>query len=427
MALEGTLKDFSLADIFQLIGLQRKTGVLTLRGKDDTVTVTFLDGKVVSADSLNRRLENRLGHVLIKTGTLTQEQLNRALEIQRETLQRLGFILTHYGIISTDSLRAALQLQILQIIYRLFRWKDGEYHFSQETTIEYDRENVVPITAESVLMEGARMIDEWPMIEKKIRSYDMVFRKRPLDGRAAVQSPQAADADADDSATRRAKSTEDNIRISRDEQLVYDLVDGERTVGDIVESSRLSEFDTNRALYDLVTRELIEEVRETQPVITIDESILEPPPADEVPAVPLPLVAVLALLAILSLATSWKNPLNVTSPLGRSTTAVEEVRKAVSFQRIRTIGEAIEGFRSVNGDLPANLDDLAPNFIAPDALSDPWGSPYKYLQPPGKYLVIGFTPDGRADTDLFYSRTIESAGIRLDGSDTPTGGIVLVD
>ncbi len=29
MALEGTLKDFSLADIFQLIGLQRKTGVLT--------------------------------------------------------------------------------------------------------------------------------------------------------------------------------------------------------------------------------------------------------------------------------------------------------------------------------------------------------------------------------------------------------------
>src|ERR1700755_3519546 len=126
MALEGTLKDFSLADIFQLIGLQRKTGVLTLRGKDDTVTVTFLDGKVVGADSLNRRLENRLGTVLIKTGTLTQDQLSRTLEIQRETLPPLGFILTHYGIISAESLRAAIQLQILQILYRLFRWKDGD-------------------------------------------------------------------------------------------------------------------------------------------------------------------------------------------------------------------------------------------------------------------------------------------------------------
>src|SRR4029079_13473295 len=151
MALEGTLKDFSLADIFQLIGLQRKTGVLTLRGKDDTVTVTFLDGKVVGADSLNRRLENRLGAVLMRTGTINQEQLNRALEIQKETLQRLGFILTHYGIISKEKLKEALQLQILQIVYRMFRWKDGDYHFPQETTIKYDRDNVAPITAESIL------------------------------------------------------------------------------------------------------------------------------------------------------------------------------------------------------------------------------------------------------------------------------------
>jgi hypothetical protein len=107
MALEGTLRDFSLADIFQLIGLQRKTGVLTLRSKDDTVTVTFLDGKVDGADSLSHRLENRLGHVLIRSNLLTQDQLNRALEIQKETLQRLGFILTHYGIISIDALKQA--------------------------------------------------------------------------------------------------------------------------------------------------------------------------------------------------------------------------------------------------------------------------------------------------------------------------------
>src|SRR5919112_2556167 len=193
MALEGTLKDFSLADIFQLIGLHRKTGVLTLRGSDDTVTVTFLDGKVVGADPLNRRLENRLGTVLIKTGFLTQDQLNRALEIQKETLQRLGFILTHYGIISQESLREAIQLQIMQIVYRLFRWKDGDYHFSQETTIEYDRDNVVPITAESILMEGARMIDEWPIIEKRICSYDMVFRKKHIAQEIVVVGAEDAD------------------------------------------------------------------------------------------------------------------------------------------------------------------------------------------------------------------------------------------
>src|SRR5436190_525509 len=234
MALEGTLRDFSLADIFQLIGLQRKTGVLTLRSKDDTVTVTFLDGKVVGADSLSHRLENRLGHVLIKSGLLTQDRLARALEIQKETLQRLGFILTHYGIISADSLKHAVQLQLLQIVYRLFRWKDGDYHFSQETTIEYDRENVVPITAESILMEGARMIDEWPIIEKRIRSYDMVFRKKLTDQEIVVVGAEEADeVDFDEPApTRRRKVISgEKIRISQEEKAIYDLVDGTVTVG----------------------------------------------------------------------------------------------------------------------------------------------------------------------------------------------------
>src|ERR1044071_4066664 len=265
MALEGTLRDFSLADIFQLIGLQRKTGVLTLRSKDDTVTVTFLDGKVVGADSLSHRLENRLGSVLMKSGLLTQDQLNHALAIQKETLQRLGFVLTHYGIISADALKQAIQLQILQIVYRLFRWKDGDYHFSQETTIEYDRDTVVPITAESILMEGARMIDEWPIIEKRIRSYDMVFRKKLTDQEIVVVGAEDADEiDFDGGGAAKKKKAiggGDQIRISEEEKSIYDLVDGTMTVGDIVEASRLSEFDTNKALYELLTRDLIEEVR----------------------------------------------------------------------------------------------------------------------------------------------------------------------
>src|SRR5438874_2327249 len=325
MALEGTLRDFSLADIFQLIGLQRKTGVLTLRTKDDTVTVTFLDGKVVGADSLSHRLENRLGSVLIKSGLLTQEQLNRALEIQKETLQRLGFILTHYGIISAESLKQALQLQILQIVYRLFRWKDGDYHFSQETTIEYDRDNVVPITAESILMEGARMIDEWPIIEKRIRSYEMVFRKKLTDQEIVVVGADEADeVDFDETPMSRRKKPvgSDRIRISPEEKSVLDLVDGTMKVGDIVEVSRLSEFDTNKALYELLTRDLIEEVRgKGAAAVPVAKTPVDETEVAETP-VPLPLVIVLTLLAIASIVTSVRNPLNSLSPFKRPMSAI---------------------------------------------------------------------------------------------------------
>ncbi len=428
MALEGTLRDFSLADIFQLIGLQRKTGVLTLRGKDDTVTVTFLDGKVVGADSLIRRLENRLGTVLMKTGLLSQDQLNRALDIQRETLQRLGFILTHYGIISQESLRDAIQLQMMQIVYRLFRWKDGDYHFSQETTIEYDRDNVVPITAESILMEGARMIDEWPIIEKRVRSYDMVFRKKLTDQEIVVVGAGEADEiDFDGETTRRGRraSLSDKIRISQEEKSIYDLVDGTMTVSDIVEVSRLSEFDTNKALYELLTRDLIEEVRGASAAAVVAQAT----PVDETEVaetpVPLPLVVILVVVAIVSLVTSIRNPLNTLTPVSGGISPVRNARKAISMQRIEMIGLAVDKFNDTHGQLPFELKELTPEYVDESLLRDPWGNTYKYIPRAESYLVIGYTPEGRPDTDLFLSRASEVATPAT--SRPQTGGIRLIE
>ncbi|HUO85380.1 MAG TPA: DUF4388 domain-containing protein [Thermoanaerobaculia bacterium] len=434
MALEGTLKDFSLADIFQLIGLQRKTGVLTLRGKDDTVTVTFLEGKVVAADTLNKRIENRLGHVLVKTGRLSHEQLNRALEIQRETLQRLGFILTHYEMISRESLQEALQLQILQVIYRLFRWKDGDYQFSQETTIEYDRDNVAPITAESILMEGARMIDEWPIIEKRIRSYDMLLRRKEIDQEiVVVDEDEADDVDFDLGggvpAARGKAAVADQIRISRDEKMVYDLVDGRNTVREIVERSRTSEFDTCKSLYELMTRDLIEEVRARTAAPALPQEVGEAAPTEVPTVLPWPMVVLLVALAAASVATLSRNPLNGIQGFGRDTTIIEDTRKAVSLQRIESIGEAIFAYILNTGRPPERLADLAPAYVDEAILYDPWGRAYTYVyrdRPVDQYVVIGFEPDGQPDTDLFLSRVIES-GSTVTSPRQLTGGIELVD
>jgi hypothetical protein len=436
MALEGTLKDFSLADIFQLIGLQRKTGVLTLRGKDDTVTVTFLDGKVVAADSLNKRLENRLGNVLVKIGTLTQEQLNKALEIQKETLQRLGFILIHYKIISQESLRSALQQQILNIIYRLFRWNDGEYHFSQETTIEYDQENVIPITAESILMEGARMIDEWPIIEKRIRNYSMVFRKKPMTQDIVVVSSDDVDEIAfdDDPAPKKRKKTSDtnSIKISEEENVVFLKVNGKNTVGDIVETSAMSEFDTCKALYELLTRDLIEEVRrEAVTARTTSSTAAEKAMVDvEIPPVPLPLFIILGAIAIGFLMFTFKNPLNTFVPIGRDTSAVTELKKAISLRRIEAISNGVQAYYLATGRMPAQLSDISPTYIGKNLLTDPWGNDFRYLpkptENPEKYLVIGFAPDGKPDTDLFLSRPVQSA-VSSGSATQQTGGIELID
>src|SRR5262249_25064667 len=158
------------------IGLQRKTGLLTLKHGEETVTVTFENGMVVNAESSAKRIEDRLGNLLVKQGKLTQERLREGLEKQTATLQSLGHILVSNNYISQKDLQSALQVQISQSVFKLFRWKVGDYHFDATDKVEYDRGNVQPMSADFILMEGIRMVDEWPMIEKKIPSMDIVFK-----------------------------------------------------------------------------------------------------------------------------------------------------------------------------------------------------------------------------------------------------------
>src|SRR5439155_27130594 len=115
------LRDFSLADILQLIALQSKTGLLTLKSPEDNVTLGFMDGRLVSAESSAKRIDNRLGTVLVKTGRLRPEALGKALETQAQTLQRLGYILLKNGFCSAEDLREGLDIQIRKIVYGLFR------------------------------------------------------------------------------------------------------------------------------------------------------------------------------------------------------------------------------------------------------------------------------------------------------------------
>src|SRR5260370_33723317 len=123
MALDGTVKDFGLPDIFQLIGLQRKTGILTLTA-NESVTVTFENGMVVNADSASKRLEDRLGNVLVKQGKLGKERLDEALATQKQTLQRLGHVLITQNYITQKDLKDAIGVQVSQIVFKVFRWRD---------------------------------------------------------------------------------------------------------------------------------------------------------------------------------------------------------------------------------------------------------------------------------------------------------------
>src|SRR3954447_636195 len=111
MALSGTLKDFGIADILQLIGHQTKTGRLMLKSGNEEVEVFFVDGNVVFASDKARNSKNLLGTLLLRAEMLSSDQLDEALGIQQRTLKRLGDILTEMGAVTQVQLAQMMRLQ----------------------------------------------------------------------------------------------------------------------------------------------------------------------------------------------------------------------------------------------------------------------------------------------------------------------------
>jgi hypothetical protein len=414
MALEGTLRDFSLADIFQLIGIQRKTGVLTLKCSEDVVTVSFVDGAVVSADSQTKKLENLLGTVLVKSGDISEEQLRQALRLQRRTLQRLGHILIRQNYIGHVDLRDALRVQVTQVVYRLFRWSDGDYSFKQEETIEYDKEHFTPLTAESILMEGIRMIDEWPIIEKKIRSMDMILSQaRPG---APIEIMRDEEEGSDDELSNAFGGEEgssappkepapDAMVMSEIEARVYGFVDGDSSVQDLIDRAGLGDFETCRILYDLLTREIIREVRAEVPKRaepTVHRPSLSPAFWG--------FVSLLVFLAaVASAATMHKNPWYRLPP-ALSELQYDEILTAITRSHVKRLDEAIQVFYLQRGEYPVQLAELADRrLVASTTLKDAWGRDLGYQRTQLRYRIIVYGPDGEERPDLTLERRNSAA------------------
>ncbi len=227
MAIKGSLKEASLPDVLQLLSMGKKTGCLSVTHRNNFGSIYFDKGRICYAAIVNRR--DRLGDILTKSGAITVEQLDQAIAAQsRERDKRLGEILVGLGIISKEDLHKQITLQIEEAVYFLFTWTQGTFNFEADIRPE-EQDFLVSINPENLLLEGARRVDEWSLIEKKIPSFDIVF-------------------DVD-----RKRIEESGGKLTREQNVVLPLIDGRRDVGSLVEESGLVEFEVGKALYGLAT------------------------------------------------------------------------------------------------------------------------------------------------------------------------------
>jgi tetratricopeptide (TPR) repeat protein len=176
-----------LAELLQWITLGRKTGSLTFVRNKTKNSVFFRDGKIISSKS--NEPTKQLGHYLLFHGKITEAQLKRALEIQQQTRINLGKILVQEGNITRDDAERALVGRTEEVIYDLFLWDEGYFHFTANG-FSLDDLIVIDLDINSLLFEGVRRKDEWARIRELFPSNNVVLAIRPgADVKSLVLKP----------------------------------------------------------------------------------------------------------------------------------------------------------------------------------------------------------------------------------------------
>lgn len=388
MALKGTLRDFGLSDIFQLISHQRKTGILYLDDKGKSVAVTFDEGKVVGAEigSSKTHEKERVGDILVKSGLVDTVRLEECLQEQKRTAKKLGVVLTEKNYLTDELFRTALAFQIKETLYKIFQWGSGTYRFDA-TKVSYDRHFISPIPAEFILMEAARIIDEWPGVKAKVPSMEIVFDKvAGAEEKIVRSSAFGGDAGAGEDPGFGTKEKDeprsmgsDQIVLSAAQERVFDLLNGQFTVSDIAYRSLLGDFETSKTLMELSGFGLIKPVRVPVSTPKTEESAQENRRKKGVITLFSGLLFAGILIFILfSIVARSGGKLNLLSQV-TSAKAIT-IRQTIVYSQKQRLMLALETYRLEKGSYPLSLEDLVQTgFILQSDTTYPFEAPYRIV------------------------------------------------
>ncbi|HEX6051768.1 MAG TPA: DUF4388 domain-containing protein [Gemmatimonadaceae bacterium] len=243
MAIEGPLRELGIHDVFQLLDLSRKTGSLRVTSalRDNEGTVYFDAGRVVSATI--RSNPHPLGAMLVRAGKISEGDLERARAAQsrRTDGKRLGELLVEAGCLTWRELERQVRLQIETVVFELMSWQEGFFSFVEGPVSDAPTEAVARISTESLLMEGARRIDEWARIAHKIPNLGVVPVLAPID----EDHPSLLD-------------------LLPNEWEMLAMIDGQTDLRGIANRLARSEFDVAKIAYGLLSTGIID-VRAPEP------------------------------------------------------------------------------------------------------------------------------------------------------------------
>lgn len=327
MALSGSLREFALSEILQLLSSQRKTGVLRLTRGSETSVIYLLEGRVAAVRDRGMGADDPMARFLRRIHRLSDEQMRGVASIHAESGRDLVDLLLNGRYIEREELSMLYERLVLDVLHDVLVWDDGIYTFSNVTPPE----TVLPVSlsTESMLMEAVRRTDEMRRYQIKLTDPSVVLGLREL------PDPDAA--------------------LSEEEKELFGLVDGRRTLGELVAESALTDYEAYEALFRLVEAGWIELQGRRAPE--------EPAPVDLNAArralgtswrTDLVLAGACVALVLVFQAVAWKSA--PAAPVAAAATAAADDPYAALARR--DVRFALDLYRTQKGRYPASLDGL---------------------------------------------------------------------
>ncbi len=361
VALHGNLRDFGIGEVFQLIGHQRKTGVLEVSGEGDRLRIAFDHGSVVYAEQVGAYERWALGDLLVRVGLLTPERLLDAEEQLGEGRELRDVLEPDLGAAALDEIA---ELCTSETIFHLLGRQRGSFHFTPEAIVHgRDPKDLLP--AEQILMDGLRMVDEWNALDPLARADDTVFRR-----------------ESDFESFRAEQTHESPARLGAAERLFL-LIDGRLTLRRVVDLSRLGSFEGARWLSVMHRAGLIAPVQaKTTSGLRVEADgggWLRPLLAA------VPFVALLALAAL-----AWQQ--GAPAPPVSVWAEPDVARRAAVDAYGRRLRLAIDAHQIEQGTWPKRLDTLVGPADGARWLAGASAAPYYYARRGGGYVLLPPAP-----------------------------------
>ena len=223
----GNLRETPFAEVIAQLHRWRATGALLLHKEPIKKLVYLREGSAVYVRS--NLLNETLGHVLVRERLISEEECDESVRRMNATRRQQGTALIEMGCISPANLAYALQLQLETKLFDLFTWPEGDYQFNPRAEAP-SAQVAIELTPARILFEGIR------------RHYDGARLHKALGAgieRATVKL-------SDDPLERFQ-----DMGLEGDEARLYGLIDGRRSVGELMTATRIGADDTLRLLYAL--------------------------------------------------------------------------------------------------------------------------------------------------------------------------------